>query len=135
MNPQEKLLYNLQEAFREKYGAAYDEMTEDEQAGLLIQVINDHVEQMRVVTDSRGNTVSATKTIKCYKYYSPYFKNFKAYRTNKDGNIDELTYLQLCAYIDGQVEYWKRFFNLLDETKKKRDKYREERAKKEESKK
>ena len=48
MNPQEKLLYNLQEAFREKYGAAYDEMTEDEQAGLLIQVINDHVEQMRV---------------------------------------------------------------------------------------
>ena len=53
----------------------------------------------------------------------------------KDGNIDELTYLQLCAYIDGQVEYWKRFFNLLDETTKKRDKYREERAKKEESKK
>lgn len=40
------------------------------------------------VTDSRGNTASATKTIKCYKYYTPYFKNFKAYRTNKDGNID-----------------------------------------------
>ena len=47
MNPQEKLMYHLQEAFREKYGAAYDEMTEDEQAGLLIQVINDHTEQMR----------------------------------------------------------------------------------------
>ena len=38
--------------------------------------------------DSRGNTVSATKTIKCYKYYSPYFIDFKTYRANQNGQID-----------------------------------------------
>ena len=39
----------------------------------------------------------------------------------KDGNIDKLTSLQLCAYIDGQSEYWKRFFKFLDERKRERD--------------
>lgn len=38
----------------------------------------------------------------------------------EDGNIDELTSLQLCAYIDGESEYWKRFFKFLDERKKKK---------------
>ena len=40
------------------------------------------------VTDSRGNTASATTTITCYKYYSPSFVDFKAYRANQNGNID-----------------------------------------------
>lgn len=37
-------------------------------------------------TDSRGNTAQATKTITCYKYYTPSFINFKAYRSNDDGS-------------------------------------------------
>ena len=47
MNAQEKLIYHLNEALREKHEAAYDALTEEERAGLLIQVINDHTEQMR----------------------------------------------------------------------------------------
>lgn len=39
----------------------------------------------------------------------------------KDGNIDELTSLQLCAYINEKSEYWKRFFKFLDERKRERD--------------
>jgi hypothetical protein len=47
LNAQEKLIYHLNEALREQHGEEYDRMTEEEQAGLLIQVINDHTEQMR----------------------------------------------------------------------------------------
>lgn len=47
MNAQEKLIYHLNEALREQHGEAYDKMTEEEQAELLIQVINDHTKQMR----------------------------------------------------------------------------------------
>ena len=47
MNAQEKLIYHLNEALREKHGEEYDALTEEEQAGLLIQVINEHTEQMR----------------------------------------------------------------------------------------
>lgn len=51
------------------------------------------------VIDSRGNSVSATKTINCYKYYSPSFLDFKAYRANANGKIDSSgTYLK-CEYI------------------------------------
>ena len=48
--------------------------------------------------DSRGNTVSATKTITCYQYYSPYFIDFVTYRANQKGQIDlSGTYLK-CEY-------------------------------------
>lgn len=47
MTVQEEFIHNLNLALREQHGAAYDEMTEDEQAELLIQVINDYTEQMR----------------------------------------------------------------------------------------
>ena len=47
MNAQERLIYHLNEALREKHGKEYDRMTEEEQAALLMQVINDHTEQMR----------------------------------------------------------------------------------------
>ena len=40
------------------------------------------------VTDSRGNYVKASKTIKCYKYYNPSFTRFKAYRSNDDGSAN-----------------------------------------------
>lgn len=50
------------------------------------------------VTDSRGNTASATKKITCYKYYSPSFIDFKAYRANKDGKIDSNGAYLKCEY-------------------------------------
>lgn len=51
----------------------------------------------------------------------------------KDGNIDEMTSQQLCAYIDYQSEYWKHFQKFLDKNREERTKRREERAKQEES--
>ena len=50
------------------------------------------------VTDSRGNTASATKAITCYKYYSPSLMNFKAYRTDENGDIDANGIWLKCEY-------------------------------------
>lgn len=47
MEPYQEFLHYMREALREKHGEVYDAITEEEQAGLLIQVINDHTEQMR----------------------------------------------------------------------------------------
>lgn len=47
MTAQEEFLYHLNLALREKHGEEYDTLNEEEQAELLIQVINDHTEQMR----------------------------------------------------------------------------------------
>lgn len=47
MEKYQEFLQYIRESLREKHGTAYDVMTEEEQAGLLLQVINDHIEQMR----------------------------------------------------------------------------------------
>lgn len=51
------------------------------------------------IADSRGNTISASKTIKCYKYYTPSVTNFKAYRVkDENGQIDANGTWLKCEY-------------------------------------
>lgn len=47
MEQYQEFLHYMREALREKHGSVYDAMSEEEQAGLLIRVIEEHTEQMR----------------------------------------------------------------------------------------
>lgn len=47
MEQYQEFLHYMRETMREKHGATYDAMTEEEQAGMLIRVIEEHTEQMR----------------------------------------------------------------------------------------